>query len=47
MREYWIVDPGEAIVEVYDFEKRSERKYSFQEHVLVGIYEGFEIVLAV
>lgn len=47
VREYWIVDPGKAIVEVYDFEKGPERKYSFREHVPVGIYEGFEIVLAV
>ncbi len=47
VREYWIVDPGQGIVEVYDFEKGLEEKYSFREHVPVGIYGGLEIVLDV
>lgn len=47
VREYWIVDSEKEMIEAYDFEKGSEKKYSFQEQVPVGIYEGFKIVLGV
>ncbi len=47
VREYWIVDPEKEIVEVYHFERDLEKEYSFREHVPVGIYEGFEIVIYV
>ncbi|MDE5719043.1 MAG: Uma2 family endonuclease [Lachnospiraceae bacterium] len=41
VREYWIVDPKERNVAVYDFTHGVSRQYSFTERVKVGIYEDF------
>lgn len=43
VREYWIVDPRDKVITVYDFENDDMGKYSFDETVNVGIYPGFEI----
>lgn len=43
VREYWIIDPIKERVTVYFFERESVEEYSFEEHVPVGIYEGFLI----
>lgn len=43
VREYWIVDPKDEIVTVYDFEHDDMGKYSFNDTVKVGLYPGFEI----
>ena len=41
-REYWIVDPGQEMVTVYDFENDAETvRYPFSERIMVGIYEDF------
>ena len=39
VREYWIVDPKERSVLVYDFAHGASGQYSFKERVKVGIYE--------
>lgn len=41
--EYWIVDPRDNMVTVYDFEHDDMGRYSFEEKVKVGIYEGVEV----
>ena len=42
VREYWIVDPDQETVTVYDFENNAEAaRYPFSEHIKVGIYEDF------
>ncbi|MDE5938097.1 MAG: Uma2 family endonuclease [Lachnospiraceae bacterium] len=41
VREYWIVDPMERNVKVYNFECGTWRQYTFSERVKVGIYEDF------
>lgn len=43
IREYWIVDPEKEMVTVYRFEKETMEQYSFDENILVGIYEDFTI----
>lgn len=43
VREYWITDPANEQVMVYNFEKQTMAQYSFGENVPVGIYEGFVI----
>lgn len=43
VREYWIVDPMEKEVAVYQFEKDEESTYTFQKSVPVGIYGDFSI----
>ena len=43
VREYWIVDPDKKMTSVYSFEKNTVEQYDFEEHVPVGIYEGFTI----
>ena len=43
VREYWIVDPMNLRVTVYDFERDIFGEYSFSDKVKVGIYEDFEI----
>ena len=44
VREYWIVDPMQTNVTVYDLEHDGDPKvYSFTDRVKVGIYEDFEI----
>ncbi len=39
VREYWIVDPKERQVVVYDFAHGSSRQYDYSEPVKAGIYE--------
>lgn len=39
VREYWIVDPKEQSVLVYNFEHGDSARYSFAERVKAGIYE--------
>lgn len=42
VREYWIVDPDQETVTVYDFENDAEAaRYAFSERIKVGIYEDF------
>lgn len=43
VREYWIVDPKDESVSVYDFERDNMGKYNFSDIVRVGIYEDLEI----
>ncbi len=43
IREYWIVDPMQQLIMVYDFEYDNFEQYSFFDKVKVGIYEDFEI----
>ena len=43
VREYWVVDPGRAVVTVYSFEQDNMEEYSFGENVPVGIYGDFWI----
>ena len=43
VREYWIVDPENRMVMVYEFEKDIVEQYNFGEEVPVGIYDGFSI----
>ena len=39
VREYWIVDPKERSILVYDFEHGVYGQYSFADHVKAGIYD--------
>ena len=39
VREYWIVDPKERSVLVYNFEHGTSGRYTFSEQVKAGIYE--------
>lgn len=39
VREYWIVDPKERMVMVYDFAQGTLKQYAFSERVKAGIYE--------
>lgn len=41
VREYWIVDPKEGSILVYDFEHGTSTQHSFVERVKAGIYEDF------
>ena len=42
VREYWIVNPAQKTVTVYDFENNAEAvRYPFSERIKVGIYENF------
>lgn len=43
VREYWIVDPMEQSVYVYDFDHEDMGKYTFTDTVKAGIYEDLEI----
>ena len=45
VKEYWIVDPEEKAVKVYNFAAQEYGDYSFTDSVPVGIYTGFEISL--
>ena len=40
VREYWIVDPGENKVIVYDFENEDMNTYDFEDQIPVNIYDG-------
>lgn len=46
VREYWIVDPKEKSIMVYDFEHGISRQYSFSDQVKAGIYEDLFIDFA-
>lgn len=46
VREYWIVDPGNLRITVYNFEQDAFEEYSFSDKVKAGIYDGFEIDFA-
>lgn len=39
VREYWIVDPKERQIVVYDFARGGSRQYDYSEPVKAGIYE--------
>lgn len=43
VREYWIIDPAQELITVWNFEKETESIYSFSDVIPVGIYEGFSI----
>jgi Uma2 family endonuclease len=43
VREYWIVDPKDKTVSVYDFANDNMCKYTFGDKVKVNIYEDLEI----
>ena len=43
VREYWIVDPLDLTVMVYNFEKQEVEKYIFKDQVKAGIYEDLFI----
>lgn len=42
--EYWLIDPRQRIVTVYNFERKEEPvQYAFSEKVKAGIYEDFYV----
>jgi Uma2 family endonuclease len=43
VREYWIVDPADQTVSVYNFEKDDMQKSTFEDIIKAGIYEDLEI----
>lgn len=43
LREYWIVDPMNIRITVYNFECDTFEEYTFKDKVRAGIYEDFEI----
>lgn len=43
VKEYWVVDPLNLCVMIYDFEHDAFWEYSFSDKVKVGIYEDLEI----
>lgn len=43
VKEYWVVDPVKSIVTVYNIENMEMDKYTFDDDIPVGIYEGFSI----
>ena len=43
VREYWIVDPLDLTVMVYNFENQDVEKYTFKDQVKAGIYEDLFI----
>ncbi len=47
VKEYWIIDPLERLVSVYEFGKGiiSPKEYSFDDEISVGIYEDLKICL--
>lgn len=40
VREYWIIDPKNLQVTVYFFEEQIAKRYSFDDDILVNIYEN-------
>lgn len=46
VREYWIVDPINLRITVYNFEFDTYGEYSFSDNVKAGIFEDFEIDFA-
>lgn len=47
VREYWIVDPDKKEVTVYKIEKEEMERYSLDDEVPVGIFEGFSLRISV
>lgn len=48
VREYWIVDPGERMVYVFNFENSGKSgKYSFEEEIPSGVLEGLKLQVKV
>lgn len=45
VREYWIVDPKDELINVYNFEKEDYIKYSFNEEAVSGIYGDLAVKL--
>lgn len=43
VREYWIVDPMQKTIAVYNFEIETAEHYNFTDKIRIGIYEDFEI----
>ncbi len=43
VREYWIVDPDQKRITVYDFESEDIRDYGFSDTVKAGIYDNLYI----
>lgn len=43
VREYWVIDPADKSVLVYDFKQENVEKYTFKDRVKVGIYEDLWI----
>lgn len=43
VREYWIVDPMKKMIKVYDFDHDTEKDYTFEDKISVGIYDDFVI----
>ncbi len=43
VREYWIVDPMNVRITVYNFERDTFEEYKFTDSVKSGIYENLEI----
>lgn len=43
VREYWIADPKDKTVSVYDFANDDMRKYEFGDKIKAGICETLEI----
>ena len=43
VKEYWIVDPDEKTIKVFDFAAEDYGNYAFTDSVPIGLYPGFEI----
>lgn len=43
VREYWIVDPDNKRITVYDFDSEDTRDYTFSNSIKVGIYDDLHI----
>lgn len=43
VREYWIVNPDNKRITVYDFESEDTRDYTFSNTIKVGIYDDLHI----
>ena len=43
VREYWIVDPAQNLILVYNFDASDSEQYTFADTVKAGIYEDLYI----
>lgn len=43
VHEYWIVDPKDKTITVYDFQHDDASKYTFQDTVTVGVFSDLKI----
>ena len=46
MKEYWIVDPKDETVAIYDFAKDDMEKYTFQDKIVREEETGFSVCMA-